>query len=109
KPSVGIYAASTVNEETNMGGAYFAGAGIQPDLAIALDVTFATDYPGSSDRHARVELGGGPVLAAGAPINRKINTLLEQAADRLGIPLQYELTPRRTGTDADTIRRTGRG
>lgn len=46
KPNVGVYAVSTVNEETNLGGAYFAGAGIEPTMAIACDVTFATDYPG---------------------------------------------------------------
>lgn len=106
---VGLYAASTVNEETNMGGAYFAAAGLSPNMAIAVDVTFATDYPGSSSNHAVIELDGGPVLAKGAPINRKINRLLEQSAERRGIPVQYELTPRKTGTDADMIRTTGRG
>jgi endoglucanase len=106
---VGLYAASTVNEETNMGGAYFAAAGIAPTMAIAVDVTFATDYPGASSKHETVELDGGPVLAQGAPINRKINRLLELAAERKGIPLQYELTPRKTGTDADMMRTTGRG
>ncbi|TMV52177.1 M42 family metallopeptidase [Paenibacillus mesophilus] len=106
---VGLYAASTVNEETNMGGAYFASAGSSPNMAIAIDVTFATDYPGSSSNHAVIELDGGPVLAKGAPINRKINRLLEQSAERQSIPLQYELTPRKTGTDADMIRTTGRG
>ncbi|GAA3405926.1 M20/M25/M40 family metallo-hydrolase [Paenibacillus hodogayensis] len=106
---VGVYAASTVNEETNMGGAYFAASGISPDLAIAVDVTFATDYPGASSKHQSVVLDGGPVLAKGAPINRKVNRLLEHSAQRLGIPLQLELTPRKTGTDADMIRTTGRG
>lgn len=110
RPNVGIYAASTVNEETNMGGAYFAGAGIEPDMAIACDVTFATDYPGvNKSKHGDVKLDGGPVLAKGAPINIKINKLLEQAASRLSMDVQYELTPRMTGTDADKIRLTGRG
>lgn len=106
---VGLYAASTVNEETNMGGAYFAASGLSPSMAIAVDVTFATDYPAASGEHAEIALDGGPVLAKGAPINRKINALLEQAAKRLDMPLQYELTPRKTGTDADMIRTTGRG
>ncbi|HJV45493.1 MAG TPA: M20/M25/M40 family metallo-hydrolase [Bacillota bacterium] len=110
KPQVGIYAVSTVNEETNMGGAYFAGAGIQPNMAVAVDVTFATDYPGVDPRkHGDIRLDGGPVLAKGAPIHYKVNNLLEESAKRLGISLQYELTPRRTGTDADQIRLTGRG
>lgn len=110
KPDVGVYAVSTVNEETNMGGAYFAGAGLQPDLAIALDVTFATDYPAVSARkHGDIKVGGGPVLAKGAPINLKANALLEKAAKRLKMAIQYELTPRNTGTDADRIRLTGKG
>lgn len=107
---VSVIAASTVNEETNMGGAYFAGAGIEPTMAIACDVTFATDYPSvNRNKHGDIRLDGGPVLAKGAPINIKINQLLEQTAQRLKMNLQYELTPKTTGTDADRIRYTGKG
>ncbi|GEN54243.1 M20/M25/M40 family metallo-hydrolase [Halobacillus faecis] len=107
---VGVYAASTVNEETNMGGAYFAAAGIEPTMAIACDVTFATDYPGvNKNKHGDIRLDGGPVLAKGAPINRKINKLLEKTAKALEMDVQYELTPRMTGTDADKMRLTGKG
>ncbi|WP_067725680.1 M20/M25/M40 family metallo-hydrolase [Oceanobacillus damuensis] len=107
---VGVYAASTVNEETNMGGAYFAAAGIEPTMAIACDVTFATDYPGvNKNKYGDIRLEGGPVLAKGAPINVKINRLLEQAAKKLNMDVQYELTPRMTGTDADKMRLTGKG
>nr|WP_027956462.1 M20/M25/M40 family metallo-hydrolase [Halobacillus kuroshimensis] len=110
KLNVGVYAASTVNEETNMGGAYFAAAGIEPTMAIACDVTFATDYPGVDKRkHGDVRLEKGPVLAKGAPINRKINQLLEKTASSLDMDVQYELTPRATGTDADKMRLTGKG
>ncbi|WP_339228619.1 M20/M25/M40 family metallo-hydrolase [Oceanobacillus sp. FSL K6-2867] len=108
--NVGVYAASTVNEETNMGGAYFAAAGIEPTMAIACDVTFATDYPGvNKNKHGDVTLGGGPVFAKGAPINIKINRLLEKTAKKLNMDVQYELTPRMTGTDADKMRLTGKG
>jgi len=108
--AVGVYAASTVNEETNMGGAYFATSKVKPTLAIACDVTFATDYPGvNREKHGDVKLDGGPVLAKGAPINVKINEWLEEAASRLGISVQYELTPSATGTDADKMRLTGTG
>ncbi|RSL30302.1 M42 family peptidase [Salibacterium salarium] len=108
--TVGVHAVSTVNEETNMGGAYFAGASLAPDLAIAIDVTFATDYPGANaDKTADVTLDGGPVLAKGAPINRKANALLEEAAASSGLTVQYELTPRNTGTDADQLRTTAQG
>src|SRR5699024_426559 len=50
-----------------------------------------------------------PVLAKGAPINRKMNSLLEQAAIRQRMDIQYELTPAMTGTDADKMRLTGKG
>lgn len=107
---VGVYAASTVNEETNMGGAYFAAAGIEPTVALAVDVTFATDYPGvNKNKHGDVRLEKGPVLAKGAPINLKMNRLLEQTARKLAVHVQYELTPRMTGTDADRMRYTGSG
>ncbi|ERJ13242.1 M20/M25/M40 family metallo-hydrolase [Haloplasma contractile] len=108
--NVGVYAVSTVNEETNMGGAYFAGAGIEPTMAIACDVTFSTDYPSvSRAKHGEIDLDKGPVLAKGAPINKKINALLEKSAKTLNIELQYELTPRNTGTDADKMRLSGKG
>lgn len=107
---VGVYAASTVNEETNMGGAYFAAAGIEPTMAIACDVTFATDYPAvDKNKHGDIRLDGGPVFAKGAPINIKMNKLLEKTAEKLNMDVQYELTPRMTGTDADKMRLTGRG
>ncbi len=107
---VGVYAVSTVNEETNMGGAYFAAAGVEPSMAIACDVTFATDYPGvNKNKYGDIRLEGGPVLAKGAPINRKINQWLEQTAKKMEMDIQYELTPRLTGTDADKMRLTGKG
>lgn len=109
-PNVAVYAVSTVNEETNMGGAYFAASHINPTMGIACDVSFATDYPGIDPRESGYcSLGNGPILSKGAPINSKINELLEKAAYENNISIQYELTPRSTGTDADKIRLTGKG
>ncbi len=108
--NIGVYAVNTSTEETNQGGAYFAGSRIAPNLAIICDVTFATDYPSvNQSKHGEYSLDKGPVLAKGAPINSKINLLLEKSAKELDINLQYELTPGRTGTDADTIKYTGKG
>lgn len=110
KINVGVYAVSTVNEETNAGGAYFAAANIKPNMAIACDVTFATDAPGSDPKKdGSVKLGGGPVLAKGSLINYKINNLFTSAAEKLDLPVQWELTPRWTGTDADKMKFTGGG
>jgi putative aminopeptidase FrvX len=109
-PKVGVYSVSTVNEETNMGGAYFAASQVEPDFALAVDVTFATDYPGvNKNKHGDIRLDGGPVLAKGAPIHYKLNNILEETARKNNINVQYELTPRVTGTDADRMRLTGKG
>jgi len=104
---VGVVGVSTVNEETNMGGAYFAASKVKPDMALALDVTFSGDYPKAAD--LEISLGKGPVLAKGAPINKKILKHLEETAENLKMDIQYELTPRNTGTDGDAIRKTGLG
>jgi len=110
KLNVGVYAVSTVNEETNTGGAYFAASRVEPNMAIACDVTFATDFPKMDPKsHGTIGLGKGPVLAKGSPINKAINEKFEQAALDLDMKLQYELTPRSTGTDADRMRLTGKG
>ncbi len=108
--NVGVYGVSTVNEETTMGGAYFAASRIKPQMGLALDVTFATD---ESDSNARrdgdVKLGGGPVISKGSQISVKVNGLITAAAEKHDHALQIELTPRATGTDADRIRFTGDG
>lgn len=108
--NVGVYGVSTVNEETTQGGAHFAASLIQPDMAIACDVTFATDGPGSSpQKEGDIKLGGGPVISVGSQVNRKINQIFKDVAKAKEYPLQVELTPGRTGTDADTMRFTGKG
>lgn len=110
KLNVALYAVSTVNEETNQGGAYFAASALRPRIAIACDVTFATDDPSSSAaKDGDVKLGGGPVIAFGPQVSRTVNNLLIDTAKKNKHDIQYELAPRRTGTDADTMRFTGSG
>ena len=108
--NIGIYAATTVGEETTGRGAYYAAARIQPDCAIAVDVTWANDAPGTTPSDTGdVKLGGGPVLCMASSVNKKMNALLRQAAEDLSIPLQWEIATGRTGTDGDTVNRTGLG
>lgn len=109
-PKVGVYCVSTVSEEVNMQGAYGAGAGIEPNVAIICDVTFATDHPGiNTDKHGVVDLGKGPVIGLGSAVNIKINELLMKVAEKLQLKLQYELYTTTTGTDGDKIKFTGKG
>ena len=77
---------------------------IKPDIAIAVDVTFSSDIPGSDKRvYGDVALGKGPTLTIGAALHPKIREYLEKAAKANDIPYQLEIAPGRTGTDADAI------
>ncbi|MCC7207475.1 MAG: M42 family peptidase [Anaerolineae bacterium] len=92
-----VLAVASVQEE---GGAWGAGADahrIAPDLAIALDVTFAPQ-PGTPSPSFR--LGGGPTLGLGPNFHPALMTAIRETADRLEIPLTYEPTPAGSGTDA---------
>lgn len=102
--NIGIYAAATVGEETTNRGAYYAAARIKPDCAIAVDVTWASDAPGTEAADTgEIRLGGGPVLCMAPSVNKKMNMLLEEAAQESGIPVQWEVATGRTGTDGDTV------
>ena len=88
--SLGIYAATTVGEETTGRGAYYAAARLKPDCAIAVDVTWASDAPGTNPGDTgEVKLGCGPVLCKASSVNKKLNALLEQTAAEKNIPLQW--------------------
>ena len=59
----GIYAATTVGEETTLRGAYWSAAKVKPDCAIAVDVTYTSDYDGvNANSTGEICLGNGPVL-----------------------------------------------
>ena len=108
--SVGAYAAATTGEETTMNGAYFTASRVKPDIAIAVDVTYATDYPGTDIAETGdVRLGRGPVLCNNPSVHKKVNALLRAASQRAGVAVQTEAANGRTGTDGDVMHRTGRG
>lgn len=107
---LGIYAATTVGEETTGRGAYYSAARIQPDCALAVDVTWASDAPGTDPADTGdVRLGKGPVLCKGSSVNKKMNQLLEKVAKEQDISVQWEIATGRTGTDGDVVNQTGEG
>lgn len=102
--TAGVYAVSATGEETTKRGASWMAGSLWPDMAIVVDVTYASDAPGTRDADSgRVRLGGGPVLCCGGIISRPLNRLLEQAANACGIAVQHEVSTARTFTDADVI------
>lgn len=107
---IGVYAATTVGEETTMRGAYWAASRVKPDVAIAVDVTFAQDYPGTDPAESGdVKLGGGPVICNSSIANKKVNDLLKKCARENDIPYQVESFLGRTGTDADKMHQSAEG
>jgi len=57
-----IYAVATVQEEVGLKGAKVSAYDLNPDLAIAADVTISGDHPGIEKKDAPIEMGKGPVL-----------------------------------------------
>lgn len=101
---VNYYAVASVGEETTMKGARTSSYHIQPDIAIVIDVTSTSDVPGADKRKfGDIKLGEGPVLALGAAVHPKVNARLKELAKEHKIPLQIEIEPGHTGTDADVI------
>ncbi len=96
-----VYATATVQEETGLLGATTAAFYIKPDIAIALDVTFAPQ-PGVEAESA-CEMGGGPGLGIGPNFHPKLIDKLKETARIYEIKLQDDLIPGPSGTDAWAI------
>jgi len=110
KLTASVHSVSTVQEEIGLRGAKTSAFGIDPQIGIAIDVTFATDQPGVEEKQVGdIKLGSGPVIARGANINPRVFDLLVKTAKKNKIPYQIEGIPRATGTDANAIQITRAG
>ncbi|MEO7962658.1 MAG: M20/M25/M40 family metallo-hydrolase [Gemmatimonadaceae bacterium] len=101
-----VVAVATAQEEIGLhgGGALVAAARINPSMAIAVDVTFASDHPGPEKKEVgEHKLGGGPVLTRGSVNSPVVYAILRGAAERLEIPFSINAAGRDTSTDADFI------
>jgi putative aminopeptidase FrvX len=100
----GMAAVAAVQEEIGSHGARTTAFSLEPDLAIAVDVTHATDAPGVEEKElGHHPLGSGAVIARGATLAPRISELLIETAERLEIPYTIEASGSRTFTDADVI------
>lgn len=88
-PSAKVVAVSSVQEEIGLRGAMTSSYKVQPHVAIAVDVTHATDCPGiDQNEFGRIEIGGGPVIVRGANTNPHVFDLLTTLAESSAIPYQ---------------------
>ena len=104
RPEATVCAVSTVQEELGLRGARMVGFDLAPDAIVAVDVTHATDAPGTpADSKTGVEIGDGPVVARGSANHPRLVESVRTVADELDTPVQLQATGNRTGTDADAF------
>jgi putative aminopeptidase FrvX len=99
-----VVALAVAQEETSFAGSRTSAFALEPDLAIAVDVTFATDQPGIElGPITKHPLGSGPVIARGTTLHPRVTELLYETAEAEKVPFTVESLGRGTGTDADAI------
>ncbi len=106
RPRASVAAVATAQEEIGYsgGGARTCAFRLDPQVALVVDVTFATDSPGMEKKElGEHKLGGGPVLTRGSAANPLVFERLVAVAEREGIPYSITASPRFTATDADAI------
>lgn len=97
KTSMTVYAVFTVQEEIGLKGAKVSAFALNPDIAIATDVTIPGDHPGVSKKEASPEMGKGPVLVIASASGRglladqRLTSWLRNAGDKMKIPYQLEV------------------
>jgi putative aminopeptidase FrvX len=108
KSPLTIYGVFTVQEEVGLKGARTSAFTLDPDCAIATDVTIPGDHPGIEMKDAAVEMGKGPVITIvdssgrGLIADRRIVKWLTDTAEAEGITVQMEVGSGGT-TDATAI------
>lgn len=108
KTDATVYAVGTVQEEVGLRGAKTAAQKINPDVAITLDVTIATDTPGED---GRIKLGVGAtleVMDASYIGHKGLLYTLQDLAKELGIDTQLEIMGA-GGTDSGEIHKVHDG
>jgi len=99
-----VCAVSNVQEEVGLLGARQIAYSLNPDVALVVDVTHATDYPTvSKAQHGDVKIGGGPAVTHGGCNHPEVVARIEAVAKSKKIPLQHEAMSATSGTDTDVI------
>lgn len=108
---VEIIAVATVQEEVGTRGAQTAAWALNPDVAIAVDITPAADTPGASGPDIAVYLNRGIALKlmdTGLIADHALNQQLRAIAEARDIPWQWDILGR-GGSDAAAMQRTRAG
>ncbi len=102
-----VWAVATVQEETGFLGAYGSAFELRPQIAVAVDGTFAKG-PGANGWQT-FPLGKGVGICMGPNIHPFLHKKLTELADKLEIPWFLDVTPAHSGTDAYPMQTTAEG
>ena len=106
RPQAQVSGVATAQEEIGYsgGGARTCAYRLNPQVALVVDVTFATDSPDIEKKElGDHRIGGGPVLTRGSAAHPLVFERLVEVAEREKIPYTISASPRFTSTDADAI------
>ncbi len=110
KTRINLTAVSTVQEELGLRGGKVGAYNVNPDIALVIDVGFATDFPGNDKRKAgEFYLGKGPIINVGPNMDKLLTLRLEKIAKKNNIPYQLRALAKGSGTDANVIQTNGKG
>ncbi len=99
-----VVAVGAAQEEITFAGAQTSTYALDPQVAVVIDVTHATDAPGVEERElGSHHLGSGAVIQRGSTIHPAVSELMVDVAEREGIPYTIEVSGRGTSTDADAV------
>jgi endoglucanase len=106
-----VVALAVVQEEVgDFAGSRTTASAVEPDVAIAVDVTHATDVRGGDpEDDGEHKLGSGPALMRGPSLHPGVFDLLAETADAEKIGYTIEVSFGHTSTDADAVYLSGRG
>jgi len=106
-----VIAVAAVQEEVgDFAGSRTTAFATEPDVAIAIDVTRATDIRGGDhDDEGKIVLGSGATLTRGPTLHPDVFERLHETAEAEGIPFTVEVTRGNTWTDADAVYLSRRG
>lgn len=99
-----LFVVSAVQEEIGLRGARTAAYSVDPQVAVAVDVTHATDCPTIDKKaHGDVRLGGGPVLFRGPNVNPIVFRMLQSVASERKLLYQVKGANQGTSNDANVL------
>lgn len=99
-----LYFAATRQEEIGLRGGITAASGINPDYAIVIDATHATDYPSvKTTLYGEVSLGKGASIGISPDSDEEFRSRLIKKTRRGAYSYQLEVHPNASGTEARAI------